>query len=106
MREGFESYAVDYRCATATYFMPNGDSVVLPMQHGGGSIAATMDISTVQAAIKEAQQLAPGYTYAGFCAKVRAAGCAGYIVSFSGQRAVYFGRAAEVHIEYFPQSLQ
>jgi hypothetical protein len=31
------------------------------------------------------------------------AGCAGYIVSFSGRRVVYVGRTAEVHTEYFPQ---
>ena len=49
------------------------------------------------------KQLVPGYTDAGFCAKVMAAGCAGYIVSFSGRRAVYFGRTAETHVEYFPQ---
>jgi hypothetical protein len=32
-----------------------------------------------------------------------AAGCAGYIVSFTGRRAVYFGRNAEIHVECFPQ---
>jgi uncharacterized protein YbcV (DUF1398 family) len=66
-------------------------------------IAGSFGISAVQAAIREAQQLVPGYTYAGFCAKVMAAGCAGYIVSFVGRRAVYFGRTAETHIEHFPQ---
>ena len=88
---------------TATYFLPDGDSVVLPTRRGAGPIAATMDVAGVQAAIKEAQQLVPGYTYAGFCAKVMAAGCAGYIVSFTGRRAVYFGRTAETHVEHFPQ---
>lgn len=55
------------------------------------------------AAIREAQALVPGYTYKGFCAKARAAGCAGYIVSFLG-RAVYFGRTAETLTEPFPTS--
>ena len=54
------------------------------------------------AAIREAQQLIPGYTYKGFCSKVAAAGCAGYIVSFSGRRALYLGRTGETHVEYFP----
>ncbi|WP_293780352.1 hypothetical protein [Sphingosinicella sp.] len=31
-----------------------------------------------------------------------AAGCAGYIVSFSGRRALYIGRTAEIHVEPFP----
>lgn len=103
MQEGFESYAIDHRRATATFYRPGGDSVVLPTRHGHGPIAAAMDIAAVQAAIREAQQLVPGYTYAGFRAKVTAAGCAGYIVSFTGRRAVYFGRRAELHVEPFPQ---
>lgn len=103
MKEGFESYAIDFRRATATYFLPEGDSVVLPTQHGDSPIAADMDTAAIQAAIKEAQQIVPGYTYAGFCTKVMAAGCAGYIVSFTGRRAVYFGRTAETYVEHFPQ---
>jgi uncharacterized protein YbcV (DUF1398 family) len=65
-------------------------------------IAPSFDGSLVHAAIKEAQDLVPGYTYGGFCKKVAAAGCAGYIVSFSGRRVVYFGRTAETHVELFP----
>ena len=102
MQAGFESYEVDYRRATATYFLPDGDSVALPMAHAPGPVAATLDAGAVQAAIREAQQLVPGYTYAGFSRKVAAAGCAGYIVSFSGRRALYFGRTAETHVELFP----
>lgn len=103
MVAGFESYVIDYRRSTATYFLPDGDSIVLPTQHGDSPIAATLDTAAVQSAIKEAQQLVPGYTYAGFSRKVTAAGCAGYIVSFSGRRAVYFGRDAETHVEHFPK---
>jgi uncharacterized protein YbcV (DUF1398 family) len=102
MREGFESYAIDFRRGSATYYLPDGDSVLLPIHRGAVPIADTLDISTVQAAIREAQQSIPGYTYAGFCAKVMAAGCAGYVVSFTGRRAVYFGRTAETHVEHFP----
>ena len=66
-------------------------------------------MSGVRAAIREAQKLVPGYTYAGFCAKVMAAGCAGYIVSMLGRRVLYFGRTetsdascAEIHVELLP----
>lgn len=38
----------------------------------------------------------------GFCRKVAAAGCAGYVVSFPGRRAVYMGRTGETHVETFP----
>jgi uncharacterized protein YbcV (DUF1398 family) len=103
MQAGFESYAIDYRRSMATYFLPDGGSVALPTRHGGSPIAARLDVLAVQSAIMEAQKLVPGYTYAGFCGKVMAAGCAGYIVSFTGRRAVYFGRDAEIHVERFPQ---
>ncbi len=103
MEAGFESYTMDFRRATATYYLPDGDSVVLPTHRTAVPIAAALDVAAVQAAIGEAQRLVPGYTYAGFCSKVMAAGCVGYVVSFSGRRAVYLGRTAETHVEHFPK---
>jgi uncharacterized protein YbcV (DUF1398 family) len=102
MREGFESYAIDFRRGAATYYTPDGECVGLPTHRIDVPIAATFDPAPIRAAIKEAQQLVPGYTYKGFCKKVAAAGCAGYIVSFSGRRALYVGRTAETHVEHFP----
>jgi hypothetical protein len=43
------------------------------------------------------------YSYVAFCEKAKAAGCAGYLVSFLGRRVVYFGRTAETHVEHFPK---
>ncbi|ADU13280.1 DUF1398 family protein [Asticcacaulis excentricus] len=100
---GFEAYTVDYRRNRSTYYLPDGDSVDIDLHPVDDIVAAAFDASTVEAAVREAQTQAPGYTYAGFCRKVRAAGCAGYMVSFSGRHVVYFGRTAEVHVEYFPQ---
>ena len=100
--DGFESYLVDYRRAVAIYYLSDGDSVELPTHRIEETVARAFDATAVQAAIREAQQLAPGYTYLGFCRKTAAAGCAGYIVSFSGRRALYFGRTAETHVEHFP----
>ena len=100
---GFESYTVDYRTSKTVYYRPDGDSVELTTHRHAVAIADVFDVDAVRVAIKEAQQLVPGYTYEGFCKKVMSAGCAGYIVSFSGRRALYFGRTAETHIEYFPQ---
>lgn len=102
MREGFEGYAIDFRRAAATYYLDDGNSVELPMQLADGTVAPSFDAEAIKAAIKEAQQLVPGYTYEGFCRKVVAAGCAGYIVSISGRRALYIGRTAETHVEHFP----
>ncbi len=100
--EGFESYAVDLRRSMATYYLADGDSVELPAHAVETAIAARFDPSAVQAAIREAQQMVPGYSYRGFCEKIAAAGCAGYLVSFLGRRALYVGRTGETHVELFP----
>lgn len=102
MREGFESYTIDFRREKAIYYLADGNTIELPLHNIGVSVAPGFDTARIQAAIKEAQQLVAGYTYRGFCDKVAAAGCAGYMVSFSGRRALYFGRTAETHVERFP----
>jgi uncharacterized protein YbcV (DUF1398 family) len=102
MQEGFESYAVDFRRAIATYYLSDGDSVALSMHKLDGRVPPTFDPLSIQAAITEAQQLVPGYSYKVFCEKIAAAGCAGYLVSFTGRRVLYFGRTAESHVEHFP----
>lgn len=99
---GFEGYAIDYRQATATYYLTDGKSIVLEAHAVSTAIAPRFDVSLMQAAIREAQQQVPGYTYRGFCEKAASAGCAGYIVSFSGRRALYIGCTAETHVEHFP----
>jgi uncharacterized protein YbcV (DUF1398 family) len=99
---GFESYLIDYRRQTATYYLPDDDSVQFDTHYTPVPVAAAFDVEALQSAIREAQSLAPGYTYKGFCAKAKAAGCAGYLVSFPGRRATYFGRTGETHTEHFP----
>ncbi len=99
---GFDGYLVDLRRAARTYYLPDGESLDLPTGAPNGPVAAIFDAGAVKAAIRDAQILAPGYTYKGFCGKVAAAGCAGYLVSFSGRRALYFGRSGEIHVEHFP----
>ncbi|RAU23911.1 DUF1398 domain-containing protein [Paramagnetospirillum kuznetsovii] len=100
---GFEGYMVDYRRNTQTFYLPDGDAVELPMPHTVGSVAAAFDIAGVKALIRWAQANSPDYSYAAFCAEVKAAGCAGYLVSFLGRRVVYFGRTAETHVAMFPR---
>jgi len=100
---GFEGYLVDLRLAQATYYLPDGTGIELPAHESAVSVAAHFDTSAVQAAIREAQALVPGYTYRGFCDKVKQAGCAGYLVSFLGRRVLYFGRGADTHVELFPK---
>ena len=103
IKAGFEGYVVDYRRNTTTYFMPDGDSVELPNRASEDRVAARFDQPGVAAQIKWAQANPPDYSYTAFCKNVKALGCAGYIVSFSGRRVLYYGRTAETHVEPFPQ---
>lgn len=102
MDAGFEGYAVDFRAARATYYRPDGSVLDLPTHALDTAIAARFDVVPIQAAIRAAQTQAPGYSYQGFCRTVAAAGCASYLVSFLGRRAVYMGRTGESHVELFP----
>jgi uncharacterized protein YbcV (DUF1398 family) len=103
MEAGFEGYLVDLRLGQATYYLPDGEGLELPTHGSAVAITADFDTGLVQAAIREAQALVSGYTYKGFCDKVKRAGCAGYMVSFSGRRVLYFGRTADTHVEHFPR---
>lgn len=100
---GFEGYDVDYRRGLATYFLPSGEALALTTPKSPTPVAAVFRGDAILEAIRAAQSDAPGYTYAGFCEQVKAAGCAGYFVSFLGKRVVYFGRTGEIHVEHFPQ---
>ncbi|MDI7774503.1 DUF1398 family protein [Asticcacaulis sp. EMRT-3] len=100
---GFEGYMVDYRSQAQTYYLPDGDHVTLDMEAYDGRVAPKFDAAEVERCVRWAQANPADYSYVGFCEKVKAAGCAGYIVSFLGRRVVYFGRTAETHVEHFPQ---
>lgn len=99
---GFEGYTVDYRRDSQTYYLPDGDSLACDMPQSGGSIAAMFDAAAVERLVRWAQANPADYSYIAFSQRVKAAGCAGYLVSFLGRRVVYFGRTAETHVELFP----
>lgn len=99
---GFEGYLIDFRRRAAVYYLRGGEALDLPAPAASAPIGEALDAARLQAAILEAQALVPGYTYAGFCAKAQAAGCAGYMVSIPGRRAMYFGRDGATHTELFP----
>jgi uncharacterized protein YbcV (DUF1398 family) len=101
MEAGFDGYAIDFRHATRTYYRPDGETLTLDIMPTA-PVAPRFDAAIVRGAIREAQMQVPGYTYKGFCAKAAGAGCMGYLVSFLGQRVLYYGRTGETHTEYFP----
>jgi uncharacterized protein YbcV (DUF1398 family) len=102
MAAAFDGYLVDLRLGQATYYLQEGEGLELPIHLSSVAVAAEFNVDIVKAAIREAQALIPGYTYKGFCDKVKRAGCAGYLVTFLGRRVLYFGRTGETHTEYFP----
>jgi len=99
---GFEGYTVDYRRNTQTYYLPDGDSVTMDMQSSAGNVTAAFNATEVERLVRWAQANPADYGYVAFSEKAKAAGCAGYLVSFPGRRVVYFGRTAETHVEHFP----
>ena len=99
---GIESYRIDFRRALATYYQADGTAFELTAPFAPFAVAEAFDGATVAGAIRAAQTQAEGYTYPGFCRTVTAAGCADYLVSFSGRRALYVGRTGETHVERFP----
>ncbi|MGJ4965478.1 DUF1398 domain-containing protein [Bradyrhizobium sp. HKCCYLRH3061] len=102
MAAGFEGYTVDYRCNTQTCYLPDGDHATLAMQPSAGRVAPAFDAREIAHLVRWAQANPADYNYVAFCEKAKAAGCAGYLVSFAGRRVVYFGRTAETHVEHFP----
>jgi uncharacterized protein YbcV (DUF1398 family) len=103
MAAGFEGYTVDYRRNSQTDYLPDGDNVTMDMHPSAGTVAAAFDATEVERLVRWAQANPADYSYVAFCEKAKAAGCAGYLVSFLGRRVVYFGRTAETHVEPFPK---
>ncbi len=99
---GFESYAVDYRRNAQTFYLPDGDNVVLDMPLAKHPVAESFDATRMQQLVRWAQSKAADYSFAGFSEESTKAGCAGYLVSFPGRRVLYVGRTAETHVERFP----
>jgi uncharacterized protein YbcV (DUF1398 family) len=99
---GIEGYLCDLRHETKTYYMPDGDNVVVREDAANTPIAERFDPARVSAAVRQSQR--NEHTYRDFCRKIAEAGCAGYIVTLLGRRAVYFGRDGEVYTEHFPKN--
>jgi uncharacterized protein YbcV (DUF1398 family) len=99
---GFEGYLVDYRLGVQVFYQAGGRALSLPLGKSAGAVAAGFDGAAVAGLIRWAQANGAEYSYAAFCERVMAAGCAGYLVSLPGRRVVYFGRTAEMHVEHFP----
>lgn len=97
---GVERYHVDLVCGESTYFMPDGRSHRVTYEALDTRPADAFAADGVQAAVRSIQ--AGRTKYLTFCRQILEAGCAGYLVSMQGKRAVYYGRSGETYVEPFP----
>ena len=100
MAAGVESYHADYRHGDTTYYLPDGETVVVALHAPEMPVAEDFDAAALRAAIRGAQTGAVKYPE--FLQLSMAAGCVGYMVWIGGRHVAYFGRRGETHIEHFP----
>jgi uncharacterized protein YbcV (DUF1398 family) len=97
---GVERYHADYSRQEITYYLPDGDSLVVPAPHPAHAAADEFSSSAVAAAVRQSQR--NEHTYLDFIRKTTAAGCVGYFVQITGRCVIYFGRKGGSHVEHFP----
>ncbi len=100
MSIGLERYHADYARRECTYYMPNGESIALSIEHPDEPIADAFSAEGVRAAVQQAQR--GEIVYPEFLKLTFAAGCIGYFVQISGRQVIYFGRNGDQHVERFP----
>ncbi|MCC6303122.1 MAG: DUF1398 family protein [Gammaproteobacteria bacterium] len=97
---GAESYHVDYRGKTTTYYGNDGQVVSLALKAPDIDIPRDFDKAGIQSAIRGAQR--GEVKYPEFLRLSMNAGCVGYTVWITGRHVTYFGRQGEEHVERFP----
>lgn len=99
---GIERYHADLICANKTYYMPDGAFAVMAC-HAVERPAEAFSAAGVEAAVRALR--AQTIKYRAFRARIAAAGCVGYHVMLLGQRAMFYSRAGDSHIEWFPRTM-
>jgi uncharacterized protein YbcV (DUF1398 family) len=97
---GVERYHADYSRQEITYYLPSGESLVVPIPHPPHEVSQEFSATAVEAAVRQSQR--NEHTYTDFIRKTMDAGCIGYFVQITGRRVIYFGRNGESHTEHFP----
>lgn len=97
---GIERYHADYSRMAITFYVPEGGSCDVAMDHEPVPIAGTFSAAGVEAAVRRAQR--GEVKYHEFTRLACAAGCVGYFVLITGMCVQYFGRKGEIHTEWFP----
>lgn len=99
-QHGVESYRVDYRQRSSTYFLVTDEHHTVEVKCPSVTIPRAFEAAAVIAAIRGAQQGVVKYPE--FLERTMRAGCVGYVVWIAGRHVVYFGRSGETHVERFP----
>ncbi|WP_437227626.1 DUF1398 domain-containing protein [Planctomicrobium sp. SH661] len=97
---GVERYHADYTRQEITYYLTDGDSLVVASPHPDYETAEEFSAAAVEAAVRQSQR--NEHTYLDFIQKTMSAGCVGYFVQITGRRVIYFGRTGDCHVEHFP----
>jgi len=102
LAEGVERYHADLARMEKTFYMPDGSNHIEKMEIGPLAIGEIFDVAAVKATILDSQ--IHGQKYPEFLRRVTAAGSTDYTVYLRGQRAIYFGRNGDYHVEVFPRA--
>lgn len=100
---GVERYHSDLARSERTYYLPNGESEITVTHRVMAEPAKAFSPEAVKDALIAIQQ--QKISYPEFCERIAGAGCVEYIVSLSGNRTTYIGRAGDTYVEHFPANL-
>lgn len=99
MEAGIERYHTDLVAGRKIYYLPDGDFEETHSYKADGA-ALKFSAEGVEKAVRAIQGKEIGYRE--FCRCIAEAGSVGYLVSFAGRRAVYYGRTGDEYVEWFP----
>jgi uncharacterized protein YbcV (DUF1398 family) len=98
---GVEYYHVDYVALRKSFYGPNGQVVVTPINYEGlPPVAAEFALEKLRATIFDSQR--NGQKYRDFTRRAMEAGVQSYFAFLRGKRVTYMGRTGDQHIEWFP----
>jgi len=97
---GVERYHADYCRQETTFYLVDGQSLVIPLPRESEPLGQEFSATDIEAAVRQSQR--GEHDYGDFVRKTMSAGCVGYFVQITGRRAIYFGRQGESHMEHFP----
>ena len=97
-----EGYLKDLATHTATFYMADGTTHIVPLTLPLPAIPETFNEPALVEAIRAAQR--DEIRYPEFLIRAVRAGTAAYRVCIPGARAVYLGRKGDLHVEHFPKA--